>query len=109
MASIVDKTESVTTTGDDIEITSNWEEVAPTFDDMNLKEDLLRGIYAYGFEKPSAIQQRAVKPVLAGRDIIAQAQSGKTNVNSLQVLYSGMIASKYHLSSQTSLKITTTL
>jgi superfamily II DNA/RNA helicase len=43
---------------------------------MDLREDLLRGIYAYGFEKPSAIQQRAVKPVLTGRDVIAQAQSG---------------------------------
>jgi ATP-dependent RNA helicase len=30
---------------------------------MGLREDLLRGIYAYGFEKPSAIQQRAIKPV----------------------------------------------
>jgi len=37
----------------------------------------LRGIYAYGFEKPSAIQQRAVKPILIGRDVIAQAQSGE--------------------------------
>ena len=43
---------------------------------MNLKEDLLRGLYAYGFEKPSAIQQRAVMPILSGRDVIAQAQSG---------------------------------
>jgi translation initiation factor 4A len=70
----------VTTGSDDIEISSNWEESCPTFDDMNLKEDLLRGIYAYGFEKPSAIQQRAVKPVLLGRDIIAQAQSGTCHV-----------------------------
>uniref|UniRef100_A0A914R4X7 DEAD-box RNA helicase Q domain-containing protein n=1 Tax=Parascaris equorum TaxID=6256 RepID=A0A914R4X7_PAREQ len=29
---------------------------------MNLKEDLLRGVYAFGFEKPSAIQQRAIVP-----------------------------------------------
>jgi translation initiation factor 4A len=43
---------------------------------MELKEELLRGIYAYGFEKPSAIQQRAVKPTLLRRDVIAQAQSG---------------------------------
>jgi len=43
---------------------------------MDLKEDLLRGIYAYGFEKPSAIQQRAIKPTLMGKDVIAQAQSG---------------------------------
>ena len=38
-------------------------QVIPTFDSMGLREDLLRGIYAYGFEKPSAIQQRAIKPV----------------------------------------------
>ena len=60
----------------EIEITTNWDETTTTFDAMDLKEDLLRGIYAYGFEKPSAIQQRAVKPILIGRDVIAQAQSG---------------------------------
>jgi len=43
---------------------------------LTLKDDLLRGIYGYGFERPSAIQQRAVPPMLAGRDVIAQAQSG---------------------------------
>jgi translation initiation factor 4A len=57
-------------------VETNWDEVVSSFDDMDLKEDLLRGIYAYGFEKPSAIQQRAVKPILTGRDVIAQAQSG---------------------------------
>ena len=41
----------------ELEITTNWDEVATTFDAMDLKEDLLRGIFAYGFEKPSAIQQ----------------------------------------------------
>jgi translation initiation factor 4A len=58
------------------ELDSNWDEVTETFDDMSLRTELLRGIYAYGFEKPSAIQQKAVKPVLLGRDLIAQAQSG---------------------------------
>lgn len=79
MAAVVEKAGEpvVTTSEGDVEVSSNWEDVCPTFDDMNLKEDLLRGIYAYGFEKPSAIQQRAVKPVLLGRDIIAQAQSGE--------------------------------
>lgn len=43
---------------------------------MGLKEPLLRGIYQYGFEKPSAIQQRAMMPIMKGRDVIAQAQSG---------------------------------
>lgn len=74
---------------------------APTFDALGLKEDLLRGIYAYGaapsplslsssvhceadmfyaresrtgFEKPSAIQQRAILPVIKGRDVIAQVR-----------------------------------
>ncbi|MFX7212915.1 hypothetical protein ABTI51_18275, partial [Acinetobacter baumannii] len=52
-------------------IPSNWDEVVDNFDDMKLKEELLRGIYAYGFEKPSAIQQRAIIPCIKGRDVIA--------------------------------------
>lgn len=48
----------------------------PSFDAMKLKPDLLKGIYAYGFEKPSAIQQRAIRPIVRGRDVIAQSQSG---------------------------------
>jgi ATP-dependent RNA helicase len=61
-----------------------------TFDAMRLKEDLLRGIYAYGFERPSAIQQRAIVPIIQGRDVIAQSQSGtgKTAVFSIGVLQS---------------------
>jgi len=55
---------------------SNWNEACATFDEMNLKEDLLRGIYAYGFEKPSTIQQRGIVPIVRGHDTIAQAQSG---------------------------------
>ena len=58
------------------DIQTNWDEAIESFDAMDLREDLLRGIYAYGFEKPSAIQQRAIKPMLLGRDVIAQAQSG---------------------------------
>ena len=55
---------------------------------MNLKEELLRGIYAYGFEKPSAIQQRAIVPCIKGMDVIAQAQSGtgKTATFSIAIL-----------------------
>ncbi|KAJ8747824.1 hypothetical protein K2173_012413 [Erythroxylum novogranatense] len=58
-----------------------------SFDEMGIKNDLLRGIYAYGFEKPSAIQQRAVMPIIKGRDVIAQAQSGtgKTSMIALTV------------------------
>ena len=43
-----------------------------------------------GFEKPSAIQQRAIRPLLKGRDVIAQAQSGtgKTATFSISILQS---------------------
>lgn len=51
-------------------IQSNWNEITDNFDDMNLKETLLRGIYAYGFEKPSAIQQRAIIPCIKGTKVI---------------------------------------
>jgi len=60
----------------DADFDSNWDEAIETFDAMELPEELLRGIYSYGFEKPSAIQQRAIKPTMLGRDLIAQAQSG---------------------------------
>jgi len=50
--------------------------VFESFDDYDLDENLLRGIYSYGFEKPSAIQQRGIKPILDARDTIGQAQSG---------------------------------
>lgn len=56
--------------------TSKGVQPVKSFDDMSLKPDLLRGVYQYGFEKPSAIQQRAIGPILGTRDVIAQAQSG---------------------------------
>ncbi|CAL8078756.1 unnamed protein product [Calicophoron daubneyi] len=61
---------------DESEIDTNYHDVVDTFEKMNLKPDLLRGIYGYGYERPSAIQQRAIKPSIEGRDVIAQAQSG---------------------------------
>jgi translation initiation factor 4A len=47
-----------------------------SFDEMDLNMDLLRGIYSFGFEKPSPIQEKAIVPMSEGRDILAQAQSG---------------------------------
>lgn len=46
------------------------------WDDMDLKEEVLRGIYAYGFETPSDIQKKAIIPMIKKKDLIAQAQSG---------------------------------
>lgn len=67
--------------------TSKSVKVYSSFDKMGLRDDLLRGVYAYGFEKPSAIQQRAIKPIVEGRDVIAQAQSGtgKTSMIAISV------------------------
>jgi len=62
--------------------------VAPTFEAMHLKENLLRGVYAYGYESPSAVQSRAIVQICKGRDTIAQAQSGtgKTATFSISIL-----------------------
>jgi len=65
-------------TVDNVEIAEdlqNFEKV-DSFDNMGLREELLRGIYSYGFERPSAIQQKAIVPTIKGKDVIAQAQSG---------------------------------
>lgn len=45
-------------------------------EDLDLKEDLLRGIYGYGYERPSNIQKKSIRPILNGRDVIVQCQSG---------------------------------
>jgi len=51
----------------------NWDESVEKFDDLSLKEEVLRGIYGYGFVKPSPIQQKGILPVIQGKDTIAQA------------------------------------
>jgi translation initiation factor 4A len=47
-----------------------------TFDEMELNPNLVRGIYSYGFEQPSRIQQLAIIPMKGHNDILAQSQSG---------------------------------
>jgi hypothetical protein len=49
----------------------NWDESVDRFDDMGLKEETLRGIYGYGFNKPSPIQCKGILPVIQGHDTIA--------------------------------------
>jgi len=46
------------------------------WEDLNISSELLRGIYNYGFEKPSPIQSKAILPILENKSMIAQAQSG---------------------------------
>lgn len=47
-----------------------------SWDELEIDQNILRGIYGMGYENPSPIQQRAIKPITMGRDIVAQAQSG---------------------------------
>ena len=63
-------------------------EIVSSFDELNLREELLRGVYAYGFNMPSAVQKRAILPIIKSRDVIVQSQSGtgKTCVFSLGAL-----------------------
>ncbi|CAB4304258.1 unnamed protein product [Prunus armeniaca] len=70
-------------------VTSDDIQPIASFDEMGLKNDVLRGIYQYGYEKPSSIQQRAVRHIIDGHDVIAQAQSGtgKTSMIALSVCH----------------------
>ena len=56
--------------------TNEPNEMINSFDKMNLKTNLLRGIYNYGFEKPAQIQSKTMPYIIAGKDLIAQSQSG---------------------------------
>ena len=47
-----------------------------SFDEMELDDSLVRGIYTYGFERPSKIQKLAIVPMKGQHDILAQSQSG---------------------------------
>ena len=50
---------------------SNWDESVDRFEEMGLKEETLRGIYGYGFNKPTPIQSKSIVPILQGHDLIA--------------------------------------
>src|SRR5213595_275583 len=63
-------------------------ETEPTFASLGLRESLLKTITALGYEVPTPIQQRTIPALLAGRDLIGQAQTGtgKTAAFSLPLL-----------------------
>lgn len=58
------------------EFQPNWDEKIEDFENMGLRQELVHGIFSYGFKTPSDIQQLAIKPIAEKRDVIAQAQSG---------------------------------
>ncbi|XP_052143863.1 ATP-dependent RNA helicase DRS1-like [Oryza glaberrima] len=53
-------------------------EIFKSFNEMGLQESLLKGIYAYDLDKPSAVHQRGIVPLCNGLDIIQQSLFGTT-------------------------------
>ena len=47
-----------------------------TFADLGLSDSLLQALRDVGYESPSPIQEQAIPPLLEGRDVIGQAQTG---------------------------------
>jgi|LauGreDrversion4_2_1035121.scaffolds.fasta_scaffold03856_1 translation initiation factor 4A len=68
-----------------------------SWDSLEISPDLLRGIYSYGFEQPSPIQMKAIKPIMMKKDVLAQAQSGtgKTATFSIGVLHRVSVKDNY--------------
>jgi len=70
------KNENLVSDSSEEVIFDSKEQVTYSWDELEIGKNILRGIFGYGFESPSPIQQRAIKPIIDGRDVIAQAQSG---------------------------------
>ena len=58
-----------------------------TWDELNLKNGLLRGIYANGFENPSEIQKKAILPIINKNDVIAQANPVQVKREHLRLVH----------------------
>ena len=60
------------------------------FDDMGLREEVLRGIYGYGYKDPTPVQQKVILPICQGKDTICQSEygSGKNGANAIAILQS---------------------
>ena len=59
-----------------VNVISSSDDKCTSFDDLDISDNLKKGIYAYGWEKPSKIQEVGITPVITGKDCIIQAQSG---------------------------------
>ena len=85
MERLVTENDSTNINGFDINEKQSSQYNIENWDDLDIRMDLLRGIYAFGFEKPSPIQKMAIKPMITGRDIIGQAQSGTGKTGTFSV------------------------
>jgi len=67
------------------------DKIVERWDDLDIPEALLRGIYSYGFENPSEIQKKSIPVLLSKRDVIAQAQSGMGKTGAFTIGTLGLI------------------
>lgn len=88
-----------------LQITSNSNAMVMEFDDMHLRQDLLRGVYGYGYEKPSPIQQRAIVPITQGNFLLSDTTASKRSVHAFILESIGVecIAMCFHLCTQAQL------
>lgn len=106
MAAAADTTKATTPTvdaegggggdGEDSKKDSSWYQSSAIekFEHMGLPRALLKGVSAYGFDKPSAVQSIAIRPMMDGRDTIAQAQSGTGKTGAFLIGLLARIAEK---------------
>lgn len=52
---------------------------------MKLKDEVLRGIYSYGFDRPSVFQQKGILPIVRGQDVVAQVHSGAEKISAYSI------------------------
>lgn len=60
-------------------------ECVQSFEDMGLDDEVLHGVYSYGFTKPSVIQQKAIVPLTKDINLIGQSQSGTGKTGAFSV------------------------
>ena len=62
--------------------------ITPGFDSFGLSKPILKALQEVGYETPSPIQAQAIPPLLEGRDVLGQAQTGtgKTAAFALPIL-----------------------
>lgn len=70
-------TESNVETKHEVKMVDYKDVIMNRFEDVGIKESILKGIYQYGWEKPSNIQKQAIPAILTQRDVVMQAQSGQ--------------------------------
>jgi hypothetical protein len=61
---------------DALEDVSPYLDDLDSFDDLGLSDEVLRGVYAYGFESPSSLQRACFMPLLRGHNVVIQSPSG---------------------------------